>query len=421
MSTPPDQPAKLAQLRDTSPPPSRPITAATIERTSLCSEYGETIRRLLQHIILAALLAVRLYMLPLLYLSHKLSAQDDPWYPAIWNLILRPRRALAKCHRCHPSDGSAKNWKAWTNVRDGLFVPVRIFRTLYTSGRMIGDDPNTLPPGPFPLPNPARGGDSGDQSNDEESMRDGVIGSIDSALEAPASASQVYHAALLSNGTLDEILAAFEVDKDNPAMGYDGVVIRRGRNACLAARSHHALIHCQGQPYRTLSLQSSPEEVHTAERAHAPSRSRDVNPCPRGIQLPKTPERLLNVCGKQAQSELQRDDQLPKDSPESHVAACTRDFPEVRQADEDVDFAALDRCPTFVRRHAQSRLPRRLVTGDKQALAMLKDRGAVSTPELVVSPPTPTKRGRLQRRVRPRKNVVKASNDPGERRQPASR
>ncbi|KAH0842266.1 hypothetical protein FOPE_07602 [Fonsecaea pedrosoi] len=286
---------------------------------------------------------------------------------------------------------------------------------------MIGDDPNTLPPGPFPLPNPARGGDSGDQSNDEESMRDGVIGSIDSALEAPASASQVYHAALLSNGTLDEILAAFEVDKDNPAMGYDGVVIRRGRNACLAARSHHALIHCQGQPYRTLSLQSSPEEVHTAERAHAPSRSRDVNPCPRGIQLPKTPERLLNVCGKQAQSELQRDDQLPKDSPESHVAACTRDFPEVRQADEDVDFAALDRCPTFVRRHAQSRLPRRLVTGDKQALAMLKDRGAVSTPELVVSPPTPTKCGRLQRRVRPRKNVVKASNDPGERRQPASR
>ena len=49
------------------------------EDMSLCHEIHETLRKLLQQIILIILLTSRLYTLPLLYLWHKLATRDDPW------------------------------------------------------------------------------------------------------------------------------------------------------------------------------------------------------------------------------------------------------------------------------------------------------------------------------------------------------
>ncbi|OQU95909.1 hypothetical protein CLAIMM_02065 [Cladophialophora immunda] len=404
MSTSPHPPV---QPLDASLQPSR--AAPVTERTSLRSEYRETIRRLLQHTVFALLLAIRLYMLPLLYISHKLSVRDDPWYPTIRNLVLRPGRTLANCHRCRQrNNGNVKIWNAWTSVRDGLFVPVRIFKSLYTLGRMIGEVPNALPPCPFPqLMNRGTASDIEGPGKGDGTVGDQGTESTDSALEAPASASQIYHAALLSSSTLDELLAAFEADRDNRVMGSDHLVIRRGRDAWLSAGSLDVTGRRGRQQYRTLSVRSTPEAVLAAGKAHESLCGRGAHSCPREFQLQKTPDRRANAC----QTQFQSDNQSPKNSPELHTSPCTRDLPEARQPDGELDAGGLDRCPTFVRRHAQSRLPKRSMTGDKQAFAMLKERGAVSTPELPVSPPTPTKRVRLQRRVRPRKDIVKASND----------
>lgn len=48
---------------------------------SLSREIYETLHKLLQHLIMIILLTSRLYVLPLLYVSHKL-AKQDPLYPA---------------------------------------------------------------------------------------------------------------------------------------------------------------------------------------------------------------------------------------------------------------------------------------------------------------------------------------------------
>ncbi|KIX97623.1 uncharacterized protein Z520_06401 [Fonsecaea multimorphosa CBS 102226] len=409
MPTPSHQPADLTRLFDTNLQPRRRVAA--IERMSLLSEYRETIRRLLQHMVFALLLAIRLYMLPLLYISHKLSVHDDPWYPAIWDLILRPGRTLANCRRCRKRNDNVTVWKALANVGDGLFAPVRIFGSLYALARMIGEDPNALQSGPFPQPNADTIRDVDDRSKDEGSVEDQGTGSSNSTLEAPVSASQIYHAALLSNSTLDDLLAAFEADRDNQAMGGSRVRIGHGRNAYLSAVPRDAAGQIKPQQYRSLSIRSTPEAVLAAGKADEPFRSRDIQSSPQDFQPPKSPDKRANACLVQDQGEVQEGHESPKNSPELHTSIYTRYLPEVQQPDGGLDALALDRCPTFVRRQAQSRLPRRSESKDKQALAMLKARGAVSTPELTASPPTPTKRVRLQRRVRPRKNVVNASND----------
>ncbi|EXJ70970.1 uncharacterized protein A1O5_05963 [Cladophialophora psammophila CBS 110553] len=409
MSTPRPGRSNLTQLPDTSLQLSRPVAA--IEITSLRYEFFETTRKLLQHTVFALLLAIRLYMLPLLFISYKLSAHDDPWYPAIWNPVLLPGRALADVNRCRQRSSSMKIGKAWTSVRDGIFAPVKIFRSLYSLGKMIGEDPNSLQPDLFPQLDPTTGSGIDDQSKDEDSVGEQSTESTDSPLEAPASASQIYHAALLSGGTLDDMLATFETDGDSQAVGFNRVVIRRDPKACLSVEQLDAMSQWKRQRCRTPSVRSTPEAVLGAGKAGGYFPSRAVLSGPRNFQQPRMPDRQASVRRVQLQGEPQADNQLPKNSPGSPTSTRTCHLPETPQPDGHGDSSALDRCPTFVRRHAQSRLPRRSVTGDKRALARLKERGAMSTPVLPVSPLTPPpKRVRLQRRVRPKASVLKASN-----------
>ncbi|KIW94795.1 uncharacterized protein Z519_04772 [Cladophialophora bantiana CBS 173.52] len=410
MSTPQPGRSNSTQLPDTSLQLTRPVGATEI--TGLHYEFFETIRKILQHTVFALLLAIRLYMLPLLFISYKLSAHDDPWYPAIWNLVLLPGRALADVNRCRQRNSSTKIGKTWTSIRDGIFAPYKIFRSLYSLGKMIGEDPNSLQPNLFPQPDPTTGSGIDDQNKDEDSAGDQSAESTGSPLKAPASASQIYHAALLSGSTLDDMLAAFETDGDSRTVGFNRVVIRRDPKACLSVEQLDAMSQWKRQRYRTSSVRSTSEAVLGAGKAGESFPSRVIHSGPRDCQQPKMPDRQASVRRVQLQGEPQADNPLPKNNPGSPTSTRTCHPPETPQPDGHVNSSALDRCPTFVRRHAQSRLPRRSVTGDKRALAMLKERGAMSTPVLPVSPPTlPPKRLRLQRRVRPKTGVLKVSND----------
>jgi hypothetical protein len=62
---------------------------------------------------------------------------------------------------------------------------------------------------------------------DEQSSRDETSDTTVDSIIAPASASQVYHAALLSSSTLDNILAAFENDQRQRRVVVDQILVHR--------------------------------------------------------------------------------------------------------------------------------------------------------------------------------------------------
>jgi hypothetical protein len=107
----------------------------------------------------------------------------------------------------------------------------------------------------------------------------------------------------------------------------------------------------------------------------------------------------IGTKGTPLRSEAQCEDNQVEGSPDSPVAFVHHILDgQVRHRNVSLD--TLNRCPTFVRRHAPSLIPKAL-TGQTSSLAMLNERGTMSTP--VLSSSTPTKqRARLQRRIKPK-------------------
>lgn len=365
----------------------------TLEHSSLFHEVHETLRRLLQHLIFASLLTLRLYMLPLLYISHKLAVQDDPWYLATWNMMLRPGRTMANC-TCQEADSQPSIVERWNILRTSICAPLRILRTLYTLGQVIGEDPNVFQPPPPSILSAGPDSAIDMQSEQDDTLKLSGSAPTETTIDAPASASQIYHAALLNGTTLDDILAVFETPQspgldehiflDKGASPYTtheerltGPFIRRRyQNVSI-----HAISDRIQTPTKLLGNHAalSPRcnrEVDT-DRDHAQSQSPDESQSER---ITAHPGEVILVSGQSPiESDRGRD-------------CFQQDVQEVTSP------ADIDRCPTFARRHRHSVIRKRSLSAHKPPLGLLQDRATVSSP--VLAPTSPSKRARLQRRVK---------------------
>ncbi|EXJ54104.1 hypothetical protein A1O7_09441 [Cladophialophora yegresii CBS 114405] len=155
------------------------------------------------------------------------------------------------------------------------------------------------------------------------------------------------------------------------------------------------------QRYRSASIHSTADGVvhHSSAQDSAPDTdvqsSMQIEP-----HRPETPDSDADAGRLEDPAENENVHQAQQSSPDSHLSH------EHHDADQSPDChinSPLNRCPTFVRRQAQSLLPRRSISAGKQSPTLSKEQGAMtqgamSTPTLPSSPPT-RKRARLQRRV----------------------
>lgn len=366
------------------------------EHSSLFHETHETVRRLLQHIIFACLLTLRLYMLPLLYLSHKLTVRDDPWYFSTWNIMLRPGRSMANCTQCHGENAGNSMLERWKSLKDNFCAPVRILRTLYALGQAIGEDPNTLQPSRPSLLMSGPDSAIDVQSVQETTPKPSCSESTETTIEAPASASQIYHAALLNGNTLDNILAAFETG-----------------SPVSSVRTEHAIIEQSSDPnrdnderltgpfirhrYRNSSARSKTQEVAVSKAADN-SMTSSVETCHIIQHRPQTP--CQNSCegreGASAETPCNRgsaQSQTHRVSPQQK-----HDFSKEKSGNQQTNSPEAGHCATFTRRHSHSPMCKRPLSGERRSFAVLQEQGTMSSPAL--SSNSPTKRARLQRRVK---------------------
>jgi hypothetical protein len=148
------------------------------------------------------------------------------------------------------------------------------------------------------------------------------------------------------------------------------------------------------QRYRSASIHSTADGV---VHDNAPN---TVAQPPLQIDLPSPETENRNADTRRLEDTVEHEDvhQIPQSSSDSHLLD---EHPSADQTPDGHMNLTLNRCPTFLRRQAQSLLPRRSISAGKQSLALLKERGAMSTPMLPSSAPT-RHRARLQRRARPK-------------------
>jgi len=354
--------------------------AYTVEESGLWQEIQETLRRLLQHVISAILLGLRLYMLPLLYLVHKLSPRGDHWGLTTWGLVLGFSR--------HSTSGKNQNVNlallaALKALRTGLATPFRIARTLYTGEKIIEENPEAL------QHDPASELDMADSAIDGQNVSPACTDNdSDDKLakhhsETSASASQIYHAALVNGTTLDDILAAFEASDSRTSSTHD--------------ETPNTPVHRRHR-YRTSSIQTTPERMTLSTRTvtGVPLPERDPNPttesgpktsrCPASQASPEETQKshespLVQICSVRSEPYHGHCRVNGKENLESKQLAPRN-----------------KRCATYVRRHEQSRLPKRSLNGERQQRRMHKSDGQISV--TTAASDSPMKRPKLPPKVK---------------------
>lgn len=283
----------------------------------------------------------------------------------------------------------------------GIPSPFNMVESLYTYSlsRVLGNVSDAAGTSLIPQQNTVQSQGTIEETRDDGSVGDQSSNFTDPQLEAPASASQIYHAALLNGSTLDDILAAFEGDQGDRGVVFDRIVIRRGPKAYLSTDQLEAMDRYKQQRYRSLSINSTNGvAVHPGTIPAAPTQVTEPQPSD-------------TATGKAIGARVRvQADCTPADheesSPDFHSPCHHHHRPsDCHSPSRNVSSDTVKHCPTFVRRHTQSLLPKRSMSADKTSLSMLRERGAMSTPTLPSS--TPTKRAKLQRRVRPKATPTK--------------
>ena len=256
-----------------------------------------------------------------------------------------------------------------------------MLRSLYRLGLVLDQNPNIL----CMNRNILRGAPTPDDEDDQTVSIVGSEGSVGLKdgfeLEAPATASQVYHAAILNGNTLDDLLAVFKVS-EGPAS-----VIETPRDNDHARPVQHCL------RYRKSSIQTTPDSIMTPRKA---------SKLPVQIDVPVVDERSYGQLVKAAPAESHPHDedltassaQLP--SPNTSTCCQPGDTNQIAVCENTSPDHA--QCPTFVRRQAKSRLPQRAKLDAKQQQTKTDSR--IESAKGDVNADSPSKRNKLQRRPR---------------------
>jgi hypothetical protein len=345
-------------------------------------EMIDTTRYFLQHGLVTTIFLMRLFALPLMYLVQTLAWPQDRAWPAAASLPL-PQDIVGNDTVRRFS--TVRTWGiTLSSITSIITLPFRMTRDLYRICNHLQQDPEVL----------KQIGSGHSQISEVFELRDfkrrnirilpGV--STHNLVGAPAP-SEVYHAALSERGDLDEVLAAFDCssgpeslisDKEDPA-SQETTELDQLRSLQSTPPEMIREVKQPGSPPPVKMTRLHPEGFACFESFSQINRDGLTPPSTETIAYtPKAWDQLARM-----------DDQRHMSLPDECMGH------DIKELLGDTDN--LERCPTFVRRHRRSLLPRRL--GTRSAVNL--DSGMIQTSRETVSFSqglAPRKGGKLQKR-----------------------
>lgn len=334
---------------------------------------------MLHHLTMNVCLAIRLCMMPLAYLYRKLHPPRKSIIAAAWNSVkswasvlmdlspepLKQHPLVLECVR-----RSFSVYLAVSRV-------ARVFRALYRLGNLLDENPDLLR---------SRRTSSGTRASEPQRFQSTTT-PMD-AIMHHASASRVYHAALFEDhNTLDDLFAGFMENEEGPQSDN---LQRQHRGSDASGIKHRQ--SCQRARNRNSSIQTTPERM-LARR----ERRKETAELPLELDGGLEPEDSRTV------TQLSSGENITvRNRPLVSYSTTDLTALEARPQSVDEDEKSIvshgschgpEGCAREVARQAQSRLPRR----DGSEVAKRNDR---KDSVISVEPATPTRKRKLQRRVR---------------------
>jgi hypothetical protein len=319
-----------------------------------------------------------------MYLWYLISRPGDLLPAPTWSYITRSSRMASRSipARFRRADSQPTFATALQLLHAGVVTPIRVIKTLYRLGCVMEQNPRLLTFGGgflTDIPTP----DDDDQTVSIVESEEPATNKEYFKVGAPATASQIYHAAILNGNTLDDLLAVFEVSNEPASINDSPETV------------HHDLPskHDCGR-YRDSSIQTTSERLTTpGESSIAPQgyrRNGDtaLDERPYG-QLAKAPGSEKKHLGNGMKSSPLLSSPVTNSccQPEGDLTQaqiCENTSPEHSE------------CPIFARRQAQSRLPQRAKNATKPQHMAVNATTALPAANVDAMPPS---RNKLQRRA----------------------
>ncbi len=321
-------------------------------------------------------------MLPLCYLCHRVSRPADMLPAPTWsNMALSSSVSTRRIPTRFRRAASAPFYATAVGLlQTGIATPIRVLRILYHLGRVL-DQRSSLPHYNRPFLAGHTSSDNNQIVSIVESERSGEQRN-DFEVEAPVTASEVYHAAILSDATLDNLLAIFDVPEDHD---------RLNQTSREEGDLHPEL---DRSPYREFSIQTTPNSAMTP-RNLSTSLPESVWDEPSGI-IERTSGHLIKTVAAHPQQKQGTGSSGLISAPAA--SSCIRAGGDVIQGAVCENMSPEHaECPTFARRQANSRLPQPAKSGGKQQPS--SDVRTVSA-NVNANADSPSRRNKLQRRPR---------------------
>jgi hypothetical protein len=364
----------------------------TNSRTNFADEMIDTTRYFLQHALVTMIFLMRLFALPLMYLIQTLAwPQDRTWLAAVsfpfpQDTVYETRRPLSteRTHRI-----------ALPSVTSIITLPFRMTRDLYRICNLLQHDPEAL----------KRIGSRHSHISEVFELRNfkrrnvkilpGV--STHNLVGAPAP-SEVYHAALSEQGDLDEVLVAFDCsttpesarsvkDDLNPP---DTAAWDQLESIQNTPPEMFRQVKQPGSPPPMKMTRLHPDGFACFDSLSQSNRDSPASPSTDSVAYtPKVWDRLARM-----------DDQRHMSLPDECMGH------DIKELLGEMDN--LERCPTYVRRHRRSLLPRRL--GTKSAMNLSSGMSNISQECASVSQSLAPRKGGKLRKRRPDPMLANNSN-----------
>jgi hypothetical protein len=352
-------------------------------RTDFADEMIDTVRYLVQHGLMTTISLMRLFALPLVYIVQTLGwPQDRAWLAAIPPPIPQATIGTASTR---PTGTGGTVRTSGPSIANIMSLPFRMTRDLYRICNLLQQNPGAL----------ERIGSRHERQRLEISERHNFqdrssrflhdCGTHDLA-SVPAP-SEIYHAAVSERGDLDEVLAAFECPSSHESVIGDDHQLKPQETGDLdQLRSLQntppeitGLVNQRNRPALVRSARSHPSGFACFDSLAQANRDSSVSPSTEKIAY--TPK----LWDKLARMDDQRHTSLPDE-------CMGRDTKELLGNTE-----ILERCPTYVKRHRRSILPRMLGT---RSVLNLGSGGSQLAQEAVANTSTsaPEKSAKLKKR-----------------------
>lgn len=365
-----------------------PTSIASGAGSELVKAMKDTSRRMIYHLTLAILLSIRLCKLPLLFLCHKFGILDMSILSVACELFrriaYRTVEIIPENIKQHPL---VFEWAhRFRKMCAGLARMLRVIYALYTLGELLDQNPNLL-----------RTRRNSFARQPSTTHRIGSVSPVTDGIVHQATASQVYHAALANDhSTLDDLLAGFSESAERPQSDQGNQRVSRRVGTGCQCCGH-------GTRCRNSSIQTTPERMFTPLKA-----------CNERPEFPLELDSHPPSSGEQTVSQLPTTGQDIPPAVQPPASTTTTDLIDsvqqiFAQADEgkasihsQASSQGSEGCPRETARQAQSQIPRRRSSPPETTSESSTRARRVSKRQslLIVDPATPTRRVRLQRRVR---------------------